>query len=383
MEFIGTVNQSQQMAGKFIRVAQIIHKSKLIEVNIDALHIGPASVIGVDPMAHRYPAPEDRAHMANYNALKAERVRTWGKIHAFLLDVLAINKTFSFWVYRSGPVWDMGEFDMGEVMAKLYKSTFYICTPDSINSIGAVQYTGVEGYEVWSPYIRNNLYNGGSEHYRKKSIHKKVALTSVRRYIRPIPTMEKHLPDWDSVTAEQYDAIHARQNVAEKHLGSVYAQRARAAQELVALRRHQRAGKPDAYVFQDGELLAMIDNFIEEDAKLGDAINKAIEDSNCYQRIQIRHAPDSGEVSYQLTHIEVDKKSGSPRDHRVYAKHVGNFRPIAAIPDETAMQISTLDFLGKDFPNKAWNDIAWVLNTGIMMEKGVLYYIPVAPLGLY
>ena len=105
MEFIGTVNQSQQAAGDFIHSAQIVHKSKLIEVNIDALHIGPASVIGVDPLAHQYPEPTylvghdvNGETASHHKVLKAERVGTWGKIHAFLLDILAINKTFSIWV---------------------------------------------------------------------------------------------------------------------------------------------------------------------------------------------------------------------------------------------------------------------------------------------
>lgn len=376
MNLIGTVSRSQQNAGKFTATAYYVHKAALEEISIDALHIGPVPVIGVDPMAHHY--------LDSDPAREAKRVRTWGKIHAYLLDVLAINKGFSLWIRTS----DSGSInvpDNSRVRSLLFRSTFYICTPNSICSIGAVQFSEDAGYEVWSPYIRNNLYNGGTEHYRKKSIHKKVALTSVRRYVRPIPAMEAHLPDWGDVIEEQHDAQRRRKDIAEHHLQHVYKQAA--TNELVALRRYQHAGESEAYVFQDGEILASIDNFLIEDAKLGDAINDAIEGSRCYQRIQIRQAPDSGSVSYQLTHIEVPlarsrRNHVANEEHLVYAEHGGDFRPIREIPDEVSTQISTLDFLGKDHRTKQWSEYVWVLNTGVMMEKGVLYYIPVARLDL-
>jgi hypothetical protein len=108
---------------------------------------------------------------------------------------------------------------------------------------------------------------------------------------------------------------------------------------------------------------------------MGDAIDEVLEGSKCYQRVQLHPQPISGNIFYQSTYIEVG--SSAYDQQKVYGDNAGTFQPIEDIPDSVASQISTLDFLGKDMSTMSYEDNAWVLNTGVMVKKGVLYYLPV------
>lgn len=359
MKFIGTLSYSQTREGEHRVVAGRVPKRGLTELRVK------------DMLPSNYFS--DIAYNDDQVELKARAVQHFARVHKFLTGVLAINKEFSIWVLTS----DMfGEAATVRRAAMVY----YIFTPDSLGSIGEVSVSKRDGkYHVVSPYIRNNRYNGGRDHYCKKSMNLDKSLASVRRYIRPTRMSELHLPEITEVIYEQREAIDNRRNRSRALMNDLNRYPDELTEELVSLRKHIIAGVPYAYEFKDDSLAATIDKFIEEDAEAGEAIDKAVEESLCYQRVHIRQNSKHAKISYLLTHIELSKRMGG--DHSVYGEHqYGEYLPIADMPKEVAEQISTLDFLGGEHRTKQWDACVWVLNTGMMVEKGVLYYLPVAPL---
>tara|TARA_R110002167_G_scaffold245335_1_gene450763 strand:+ start:247 stop:1410 length:1164 start_codon:yes stop_codon:yes gene_type:complete len=377
MEFIRNVSAQEVNAGTYRSEAGFVPKSKLTQLHYilpdrttfhasleqkPTLHVGLVeSTEGVGTIAVN-------SLLEDFHYDYAE-VRRWEIMHTFLLEVLAVNQQFSLWTADRKP---MATADLVDALMR-YK--VYVCVEGVNNSIGAVRYSSGE-YHVWSPFILNGGYNSGHQHYRKKSTKQKVALTTVRRYVRPVLAEHKHLPEIPSVLRDREDVVDTRRQVSKQHLQYVHSRaQVRAAEELVSLRKHQLAGRVDPYQFIDVELLSKIDEYIEEEAVMGDAIDEVLEGSKCYQRVQLHPQPISGNIFYQSTYIEVG--SSVYDKHKVYGDNAGTFQPIEDIPDSVASQISTLDFLGKDMSTMSYEDNAWVLNTGVMVKKGVLYYLPV------
>ena len=356
MEFIRNVSAQEVNAGTYRSEAGFVPKSKLTQLHYilpdrTAFHASleqkPTLHVGLVESTEGVGTIAVNSLLEDFHYDYAE-VRRWEIMHTFLLEVLAVNQQFSLWTADRKP---MATADLVDALMR-YK--VYVCVEGVNNSIGAVRYSSGE-YHVWSPFILNGGYNSGHQHYRKKSTKQKVALTTVRRYVRPVLAEHKHLPEIPSVLRDREDVVDTRRQVSKQHLQYVHSRaQVRAAEELVSLRKHQLAGRVDPYQFIDVELLSKIDE---------------------YQRVQLHPQPISGNIFYQSTYIEVG--SSVYDKHKVYGDNAGTFQPIEDIPDSVASQISTLDFLGKDMSTMSYEDNAWVLNTGVMVKKGVLYYLPV------
>ena len=358
MEFIRNVSAQEVNAGTYRSEAGFVPKSKLTQLHYilpdrTAFHASleqkPTLHVGLVESTEGVGTIAVNSLLEDFHYDYAE-VRRWEIMHTFLLEVLAVNQQFSLWTADRKP---MATADLVDALMR-YK--VYVCVEGVNNSIGAVRYSSGE-YHVWSPFILNGGYNSGHQHYRKKSTKQKVALTTVRRYVRPVLAEHKHLPEIPSVLRDREDVVDTRRQVSKQHLQYVHSRaQVRAAEELVSLRKHQLAGRVDPYQFIDVELLSKIDEYIEEEAVMGDAIDEVLEGSKCYQRVQLHPQPISGNIFYQSTYIEVG--SSVYDKHKVYGDNAGTF-------------------LGKDMSTMSYEDNAWVLNTGVMVKKGVLYYLPV------
>ena len=239
-------------------------------------------------------------------------------------------------------------------------------------------------YEVYSPFIRNNRYNGGNLFFHNASVYSNKILGLINTRVRPPLAEERHLFEIDAVKDAQERGLAQRTFLSRDYANQVgnCENREKVLIELVSLKEHLNhnaaggdTGKMDTYVFMDKDLSIMLDTYMLELAELGDAVDKNLESSKCLQRVHIIKGEKSGKSFFSRTVIRShsDYKGYS---HDVYGDTIdAAYAPIETMPEEVGEKVAMLNMLDK--PIDDYGDYVWVLNTGTMVTKNELYYLPV------
>tara|TARA_B100000131_G_scaffold321898_1_gene374132 strand:+ start:5054 stop:6253 length:1200 start_codon:yes stop_codon:yes gene_type:complete len=257
----------------------------------------------------------------------------------------------------------------------------YVGSSDEPYTFGAVSVVnavvgGEHGYkfEVYSPRITNNRYNGGDKYYHRASSDMGKALKFLRKSIRaPLPE-ERHLPELIKMQNSQENAVTRREFEQTKLANQVtdYSRREQVVSELLSLRRYVDGGSVGEYTFASDSLSETLSDLVRENNELLEAIDYKLEKSGAYYRVHMFE--HDGRVYYSRT-ATVSRRANLTRYHDVYADTPdAAYRPVESMPEETQRAISMLNFYDKDDSKDAW-----VLGLGIMLIKNELYYIPTTP----
>jgi hypothetical protein len=297
----------------------------------------------------------------------------------FVRAVVALNPNYELFV-KFLPTSD----DFRVIHGMIYIGSKYVP-----NTFGAVRFprgVGRNGkssvsYEVYSPFIRNNRYNGGSRFFHNSSIYIDKVLKIINTRVRPPLAEERHLFEVKAVLAAQQSSLAERAYLAREHGSQVgnWDNREKVLAELVSLKEHLNhnaaggdTGKMDTYVFMDKDLSVMLDTYMVELAELGEAVDKNLENGKCLQRVHIITGEKSGKSFFSRTVI---LRHDTRRGHDVYGDTIdAAYVPIETMPEEVGEKIAMLNMLDK---LEQYGDYSWVLNTGTIVIKNELYYLPV------
>lgn len=380
MEFIGKLDESVSLTGTFKYNSGCRPTCSLKRLEITDEHIGPL--------------PANFAGLPDVT-LSATQMERWQMQHLFLLSILRRNSGYEIYIDAS---WTQQaenrdeEIPLKSWFRDLWDVNFYIgmlYVPMTFGMVKVPHSEGTSGkhydhkYEVFSPYIRNNRYNGGEMYFHNASRNMEKALKIVHQRTRaPLPE-ERHLPEIKDVLNHQEKAMQARKDVAHRYARQVasYDNQDAVLKELVAMRehviRHEHIGgaKMSPYVFLSKELTDLLDSYVAENVELGEAIDDALENSKCLQRVHIIKGDNSGRRYFSRTVIRI--RDMYPTQHDVYGDTSdAAYRPVESMPEDVAAKIATLDLLDKEWSTSTHNN-NWMLNVGVIVNKGELYYLPI------
>ena len=382
MEFIGKLDESVSLTGTFKPNSGCRPTCNLKRLEITDEHIGP---LPARQVANGIPDV----------TLSATQMERWQMQHLFLLSILRRNSGYEIYINAS---WTQQAENTGEEIPlkswfrDLWDVNFYIGMPYVPMTFGMVKVPHSEGtsgkhydhkYEVFSPYIRNNRYNGGEMYFHNASRNMEKALKIVHQRTRaPLPE-ERHLPEIKDVLNHQEKAMDTRKGLARKYAREVasYSNQDAVLEELVAMRehviRHEHIGgaKMSPYVFLSKELTDLLDSYVAENIELGEVIDDALENSKCLQRVHIIKGDNSGRRYFSRTVIRI--RDMYPTKHEVYGDTSdAAYRPVESMPEDVAAKIATLDLLDKEWSTSTHGN-NWMLNVGVIVNKGELYYLPI------
>ena len=322
---------------------------------------------------------EMEAASATVAADAAVRWMLWCR---FVRAVVALNPNYELFV-KFLPTSD----DFRVIHGMIYIGSKYV--PNTFGAVRLRQKVGRNGkssvsYEVYSPFIRNNRYNGGSLFFHNASINSTKVLGLINTRVRPPLAEERHLFEIDAVKDAQERSLAQRTYISRDYANQVgnWENREKVLAELVSLKEHLNhnaaggdTGKMDTYVFMDKDLSIILDTYMLELAELGDAVDKNLESSKCLQRVHIIKGEKSGKSFFSRTVI-INSTNHRQRRQDVYGDTLdAAYAPIETMPEEVGEKIAMLNMLDK--PMDGYGDYVWVLNTGTMVTKNELYYLPV------
>ena len=241
-------------------------------------------------------------------------------------------------------------------------------------------------YQVYSPFLRNNRYNGGDLFFHNASTNKLKILRLMNARVRQPLAEERHLYEFSDVLNAQRESLTARERISADYASQVsnWNHRDQVLAELVSLYRHIKknaenvdTGKMSTYTFLSNDLYNVLDNYTRELAELGDAIDTSLEGSSCWQRVHIITGEKSGKSFFSRTVIHITgKNSWNHGTHAVYGDTVdAAYAPIETMPEEIGSKIAVLNML--QLNGTEGSELTWVLNTGTVITKNELYYLPV------
>lgn len=263
---------------------------------------------------------------------------------------------------------------------------YYIGSKYAPSTFGAIrlQMKGDDkiAYQVFSPFLRNNRYSGGDSFFHNASASSTKILGRINTRVRPPLAEERHLYEIKQVQNAQGESLAKRKHLSHTYAGQVggWDYREQVLAELVALKEHLNhnaaGGKMDTYVFMSKDLSQLLDTYLAELAELGEAVDAKLEGSNCLQRVHIIKGEKSGKSFFSRTVIRLGADNRWDRPHPVYGDTINAaYAPIETMPEEVGAKIAMLNMLDKE--EDIYGDPVWVLNTGTMVTKNELYYLPV------
>tara|TARA_R110000796_G_scaffold214892_4_gene330899 strand:+ start:1450 stop:2592 length:1143 start_codon:yes stop_codon:yes gene_type:complete len=317
------------------------------------------------------------------STVAADAAHRWRLWCSFVRAVVALNPNYELFV-KSLP--DSSDYRV--IYGTMYIGSKYV--PNTFGAVRLRQKVGRNGkssvsYEVYSPFIRNNRYNGGNLFFHNASIYSTKILGLINTRVRPPLAEERHLFEIEAVQDAQERGLAQRTYLSRDYASQVgnWDNREKVLVELVSLKEHLNhnaaggdTGKMDTYVFMDKDLSIMLDTYMRELAELGDAVDKNLERSKCLQRVHIIKGEKSGKSFFSRTVIRNSTGTYRQRSHDVYGDTIdAAYAPIETMPEEVGEKIAMLNMLDK--PMDGYGDYVWVLNTGTMVTKNELYYLPV------
>lgn len=310
----------------------------------------------------------------------------WGDTHSFLRKIAQHNPSYRFYIGTWAASIRQSISKLSEEVSLEDKNDllhrvpinipFFIGSPPYPNTFGAVQILS-DGFRVYSPHIANRRYSGGQDYFHKASKYVGKALKTVQKFIRAPYPEEWHLLEVRDVAVQRSRGLYAREARVRELTYQFREENENALRELVALRQHTLSQLTVPYMFQNEELLSTVDKFIKAEKELGDAIDPSLENPKCLQRVHIIK-DDKGRTYFTRTGIYMNSDYATV--YTVYADTPdAEYRPIGEMPESIATKIATLNFLNKgpdeDSPNNVVGE--WALNTGLIVRKGELYYLPI------